>query len=445
MKKTTILIISIIILLIASGIAYWYLFFNGPGSNIDDPSINNEGGGFVPLNRPISENNQQNTNPSTETPDVSPSPAPLNKKIPSLRLLSNTPVGGYGASTTPDIASTTKIKGSKGTTVVRWIDRGRGNIYETRGDTSDVLTISNTVLPRVYESIWNKNLTSFIGTLFTEDAPLPNVILAQLKISGSSKTASSTTPANQNTLAPFELKGSNLPDKILAYAVSPKGDRIFMLINESGVSVGYIANFDGSSIKRIFDTPITQVNVEWPEDNTIAITTKGSVYREGFLYFVNTKTGIWRKILGPINGLSTKTSHDAKYVVYSSSNTVKKEVSTAIYNVTKNTESNTLFRTLADKCVWGNFYKEIVYCAVPSQLIPSLYPDDWYIGNISFSDKIWQISANTEEVHLISTIIDQSDRIIDAFNLDLDLKDDFLFFMNKNDLSLWSFDLVSSN
>jgi hypothetical protein len=101
--------------------------------------------------------------------------------------------------------------------------------------------------------------------------------------------------------------------------------------------------------------------------------------------------------------------------------------------------------TLADKCVWGNFYKEIVYCAVPSQPIAALYPDDWYKGNVSFTDKIWQINASTEEIHLVSPIVDQSDRTIDAFNLGLDTRDDFLFFMNKKDLSLWSFDLVSGN
>jgi hypothetical protein len=71
------------------------------------------------------------------------------------------------------------------------------------------------------------------------------------------------------------------------------------------------------------------------------------------------------------------------------------------------------------------------------------YPDDWYKGTVSFVDKIWQVSATTGEVHLISSIVDTSDRIIDAFNLGLDEKDRFLIFMNKNDLSLWSLDLTA--
>jgi hypothetical protein len=58
---------------------------------------------------------------------------------------------------------------------------------------------------------------------------------------------------------------------------------------------------------------------------------------------------------------------------------------------------------------------------------------------------MWQINAGTGEVHLVSSIIDQADRIIDAYNLGLDPKDDYLLFMNKNDLSLWSLDLIASN
>jgi hypothetical protein len=87
----------------------------------------------------------------------------------------------------------------------------------------------------------------------------------------------------------------------------------------------------------------------------------------------------------------------------------------------------------------------VVYCAAPSQPVDAVYPDDWYAGKISTLDKIWQINGATGEIKLISSFNDAPNRAIDAFNLGLDQKDNFLFFMNKNDLSLWSLDLVSSN
>jgi hypothetical protein len=173
------------------------------------------------------------------------------------------------------------------------------------------------------------------------------------------------------------------------------------------------------------------------------VTTKGSADQGGFLYFVDPKTGAWKKILGPLPGLSAKVSHDAKYALVSVSGT-DNNLLMSIYNVQKGSGVDALIRTIADKCVWGNFYKNLVYCGVPSQQISGVYPDDWYKGTMSFTDKIWQVNADTGEVHLISSIVDQSDRLIDAFNLGLDAKDNYLFFMNKNDLSFWSLDLVKN-
>lgn len=450
MKKILLILIT---LLIIAGAAYWYFFMKagtgGISGGTDAPS------GFVPLDRPGGNfGGDAGTAPAPGQPggttSTSTTPGTV-LKIPTLRLLSDTPVGGYGASTTG------KLSGSiaSSTTVVRWIDRGRGNIYEALGNTLDIATISNTVVPKIYESLWNKNLTGFIafGLIEASDFGDSGDVLSGVYASIVKRPAPRVTPTTSttspeiiptvdaSTLTPYELKGKSLPEDILAYAISPKKDKLFLLISENGSGVGYTMNFDGSSAVKIFTTPLTQVNVEWPTDNVLAITTKGAADSQGFLYFVDAKTGVWKKILGPLPGLSTKTSTDAKHVFISAAGSANNIVS-SIYNVTSGTGSDAVVRTLADKCVWGNFYKEMVYCAVPSQPIAGTYPDDWYIGTVSFVDKVWALNSSTGEIKLISSIVDTSDRVIDVFNLGLDDRDGFLFFMNKNDLSLWSLDLV---
>ena len=432
--KTLILIIAILII---AALGYWYFVMRSPAQN-GTPSSGTGSYSFSPLNGNTSTNinngnGQPNNNNGYITTHIS-STTPA--KIPTLRLLSNTPVGGFGASTTAS------------TTVVRWTDRGRGNVLETREDNLNVSTLSNTLLPRIYESSWNKNLTAFIAFTLPSDATDPTALYAEIRAqatsTGLASQSSASSSSNTITKTPFSLKGRQLPDHTIAIAVSPKKDKVFMLVDESGQGVGYVSTFNGGSMTKIFSTPLLQVNVEWPEDNTIAITTKGTVDQQGFLYFVDPVKGTWKKILGPIFGLSTKTSHDAKSVIYSKPDN-QQGISTIIHNVTDGTEADALIKTLADKCVWGNFYKKLVYCAVPAQPIAGTYPDDWYKGDVSFPDKIWQVNAETKEVHLISSIVDQSDRIIDAYDLGLDEKDNFLVFMNKNDLSLWSLDLVRKN
>lgn len=440
MKK---LLLILFILLILAGGAYWYFFMRDTTSTPTTDTTTGGQGGFQPFGRP-STGAGTSSGGTTVTPGLSTSTEVTTPtKMPVLRLLSETPVGGYAASTTAS------------TTIIRWVDRGRGNIYETRGDILTVVTLSNTVVPRIYESIWNKNASSFIASTIDESGTSASMIYADIKARILPKPATSTNAtstvsqtygvgADGQTITPYELKGKNLPDNIIAYTASPKKDKLFMLAKDNGSSIGYVSTFDGRSLVQLFTTPLTQINVEWPEENTIAITTKGTASEGGFLYFVNPKTGIWTKVLGPIPGIGARVSTDAKRILVSTTGN-DKNVLTSIYTVADKKGIDAIVRTLADKCVWGNFYKEIVYCAAPSQIPEGTYPDDWYQGSVSTIDKIWQINSTNGEIQLISSIVDISDRVIDAFNLSLDEKDGFLFFMNKNDLSLWSLDLISSN
>ncbi len=421
MKLKYLLIILVVILLIGAGASYWYFFTTngeGTGADIENPS---DSGGFVPLPRPSNAgSNTPTATPGTPTNSTSTTTDPVViQKLPALRQISGVPVGGYGASTTPS------------TTLVRWVDRGRGNVYELASDSSTVVTLSNTIVPRVAESSWNRNATAFIGTLLSDTGADSNVVFAELQ----KETATGS--------APFTLKGKNFPDNVLTYAVSPKKDRLFLILKENGNGVGYTASVNGGPLTRIMSTPLTQVTIEWPEDNTITLTTNASAGQDGFLYFINPKTGSMKKILGPTRGLTAITSRDAKYI-FASYATPQGNLASSFYNVAKGTMVEAGFLTLAEKCTWGNSYKDTLYCGVPNKIEAGVYPDDWHLGTVSFADRIWQANAVSSEIKLLSTPAEQAAQLVDAFRLDLDSKDDFLFFMNKNDLSLWSLDLVSS-
>lgn len=430
MSTTTKIILFVLILLGIAGGVYWYLFFYGPGSGtpIVQPTNNGISGGFIPLNPAGGDTNNptgtpSSDNPNTTTTTTTPSTVE-NSPLPALRLLSETPIGGYSASTTAS------------STIVRWIDRGRGNILEARSDTTEITTLSNTLIPRMYDSVWNQNLTALVGSVLQTNTDTVTTVYAKLNV----QTATTTTASSTENITPYFLRGKNLPENMIGYAVNPKGDKIFMLIKENNQSAGYIGNFDGTAVTKIFVNALTQLKAEWPEENTIAITTKASASANGFLYFINPKTGIWKKVLGPIVGLGTKVSRDAKKILASQTGKTG-EMNTYIYTVGTTTPAYTTLRTLAEKCTWGKFYKELVYCATPAVPTPATYPDDWYKGTITTYDKIWQLNTKDNDVRLVSSLINQADRSINVFNISTDPKDDFLLFMNKDDLSFWSLDL----
>lgn len=429
MKK--ILSIFVVILILAGGTyAYWYFFMRETVPPVVRVVPNTAPGGFSPLStttagyRPPVGGAGVNTATGTTTPTTS--------KIVTLRLLSTSPIGGYYASSTGT------------TTRVRWVDRGRGNVYEASYSSPEIVTLSNTVVPKIFKSVWNKNLTAFIGSLYENNDLVPTTVYAEMTRQSTSTLPrnASTSPTTASNITPYELKGKTVPGNVIGYAVSPDHTQVFILMNESGNGVGYISSFNGQNMTRIFSTPLTQLNVAWPSDSIIALTTKGSANYSGYLYFANPKIGSWKKILGPVPGLSAVVSHDGKNVIYSAYSKTD-GLTTNLYSVNSATTTGALIRTVADKCAWGNYDKSYAYCGVPSQLPAGTYPDAWYLGTVNTIDKLWKINSATGELKQLSSLVDQADRLINISNVELDPKDKYVFFVNKNDLSFWSFDLAT--
>ncbi len=415
-KKTTIVII-IILLLIGGGAYYWFVYRTPDPETTELTPENIQG--FSPLNpggfNPPS-NNSGTTSP-TGNIDVSITP----EKTPALRLLSSTPVAGVAASTT------------KTGTAVRFIDRGVGHIFET-SDTSLVIEkISNTTLPHVYESFWNRN-ASIVVLRYIK--PNTDTIVNFYGEILRNRTSTSSNPQNTSL---FQVKGKFLSSSIQEIALSPKKDQMFTFEVQGGRGVGYTSGLDESKKVKIFDTPITRVNIEWPTDSFLTMTTKASGVSSGFMYSIDVKTGSMKKIIGNIQGLSSKASKDMKKVLFSSfNNGITK---TYIYTVKDGATKEVIFKTLADKCIWSSINLDSIYCAVPTEFPLGLYPDDWYKGKISLTDQIWHLDASTGEVHLLANLLTLSNKLIDVTDLTLDPKENFLYFINKNDLSLWSLDL----
>ncbi len=430
MKKLFFTIV-IVVMIGAAGFAYWYYMMRPLDTTPNiTPTQPADTGGFSPLNRPSQMPGQTPTSTIPTGTSTTTQNQPTQSKIVTLRMLSSLPVGGYSASTTGT------------TTRVRWIDRGRGNIYEASYNSPEIINLSNTVVPKMFKSVWNKNLTSFVGSLYEGSKLAPETVYGELiKQATSTRVGTTTIPlATNGQFTPYELRGKSVPGDIIGYASSPDRNQILLVLNESGNAVGYVSQFNGSNTTRVFTIPMTQINITWPSDSVIAVTTKGSASYLGFTYFINPKNGSLRKVLGPFSGLSAAVSRDGRHILYSYN--TDDGLKTAIYSVNAGTTTDAVIRTLADKCAWSYEVKVVAYCGVPSDLGNAVYPDDWYLGGTASSDRLWRINASNGDIKQISSLVDQSDRLLNLTSVDLDPKDHYLFFMNKNDLSLWSFDLT---
>lgn len=415
MKALKTIIIIIFIFALGGGVYYWYFYVQNPtvdeNGEVVSPFEFSPFGRNTVVNQPVS----QGPSDTTAEPEAPSRPnEPL--KLPKLRQLSLAPVAGMSASSTAS------------SSVVRFMDRGTGHVYEMDDISNTARKLSNTTLPKIYESYWNRNLNALVLRYLRDETDTISNFYAELRSTG---TSTSETP--------YEIKGKYLSPDISQIAISPQGNKVFTWNIENNKGVGYTAAFDETGRVKVADTPLTQVIIDWPEANTVTVATKASAAASGYFYSIDIRNGVMKKIAGSIRGLTGKLSKDATKLIYSSGNL--NTIRTFLVNVKDSSSEEVIFRTLADKCIWSALRKSEVYCAVPSEIPDAIYPDDWYSGKVSFIDQIWHLDAATGEVHLLANLLDLSDKLMDATDLALDPNENYLYFINKRDLTLWSLDL----
>lgn len=430
--KKALKIILILIIIVAVGFGMFWFFDRqqgGTGSNFNianyfpfgespevTPVSNEEGSG----NETGSENGSGASGNETGTSTIP-------TFVPQLWQISENPQSGAVI-----------YKNSSGI-FVRYLDKATGNVFESNLSSVQRKRISNTTIPKVYETVWAADGNSLVLRYAADNSDLIRSLHAKLVAN-----RSTTTPENEANLQ--ELQGTFLPSNISQFAREPgstgKEKGFYLLPNTSGGTSGYTSNLDGSSPSRIFDSPLKEWLVEWPTKGTLAFTTKASAEVPGYIYFLNSASGSFRKILGNINGLTTLTKPDSLKVLYSESG--ENTFSLGIYTVKTGERVILSKKTLPEKCVWSVKNDSALFCAVPKTISSNNYPDAWYQGRVSFNDNIWMMNASTSQTELIIDPKEKQGVEIDAVNLILDAEEKYLIFTNKKDSQLWGLRLLEN-
>lgn len=310
--------------------------------------------------------------------------------------------------------------------VLQFVDRATGNVYQylSQSESGEPRRLTDTTIPKIEDVVWSSAGNSLVYRYLDNDTDTIDSFAGAI-------TSSSTSGIIG------QINGVFLSPNISEIVSNPKGDKIFGLLERSdgSGSYGVMSNFDNTSKKQSFDSPVSFWNISWPANSTITFTTKPTYKDYGYLYFFNTQTDSFERILGDLAGLSTLTNSDASLVAYSASQ--NNSFNLGVYGVKNKTSENITLSTLTDKCVWSIQNNTVLYCAVPQTINPDSYPDAWYQGTESFSDNIWKIDTKTGATTQIYQTGVNENANIDAMNLVISPDDKYLAFTNKNDLSLW--------
>ena len=401
MTKKILIILIIILILAIVGVSVFYFAFskNNPNSDQFDGSplgfiFGSFGGG-----------DNTNTDNLGETPDIT-----IGEEKPLLRLrkISETPTAGFVV-----------FKNKDKEVTVRYTERATGHIFEASTVRPTVKRISNTTIPRIYESVWVNSEESVMRYL-DEDNNIKSFYAKVIK-----NDADSTAEGKTEGV----FLRDNIKD-VLLY-----GKKIINIYNEAGFSQFVISDTDGRNSFEIYRYPLEGWLVQSPKTGMIALTTKPTYDNFGYLYFLDINSKEKTKILSKVVGLTTLTSNDASKVLFA------EKIKLSSYDVSAKEKNKMDVDTLPEKCVW--FKNSInAICGIPKSSIGAKYPDDWYQGIFSFSDDIYMLNVDEGLSDFIISPEEFSGESIDIIKPTLDTDEKFLFFINKKDQSLWSLEIT---
>lgn len=300
--------------------------------------------------------------------------------------------------------------------VLRYVHRRSGYVFERRNG-ENAVQVSNIFIENIYEAVFGDNGKSVALRFLQEDdqtigtyiVPIP-----ELKKDGTRE----------------QQQGFFLNNNIEQFVSGPQGKKHARLSINQENAVVTTATFGNKEIKEVLRFPFTEWLLQWPTEGRIYLQTKASSRIPGYLYFINTRDTVLRRVLGNINGLTTNVSPSGTFIIYSQS--TQDRFSSFIYNTT----TGRFFRIepyiLPEKCTWT--ISEDLICAGSSNITPSVYPDAWYAGMTKFTDSFYRISTQT---NLLEVLFEPIVEDFDAIHLQMDQREESVYFIDRNTGLLW--------
>lgn len=327
--------------------------------------------------------------------------------IPRLRKISSQPVAGgfaFKVGTTSAVA-------------IRFVERATGHVYETPAEGTTVVRISNTTIPEILEADWIDR-DHVLYRYLSDIERMQNFYVTLAP----NKTEQSLIG---KFLAPFDRMMLNAAGTSL----------ITVTESDAGATV-MLGKPDGSDTKTVFTSPLRSW-VPLIAGSTLYVASAPASGIPGFLYKV--VNGSLTRVIGDVVGMTALPSPTGRYILISGGG--KNAISMSMLDTKTGTSYPSPITTLTEKCVWLTETTPTVVCGVPTTLPTGAYPDDWLLGRVSFADALWKIEPISNTSTLLATPEKDAGESVDVWQPRIDSTGNYLTFINKRDLSFWSFRL----
>lgn len=291
---------------------------------------------------------------------------------------------------------------------IRYAEQGTGHIYDINLQTGTETLQNGTTIPGARNAIFSDDGSYTAITMLDEG----NEKTLVGKLSSDTQFSGVTLPLGAKNIAFVNASGT------LEYT-----------LHEGSNTHGYSYNMLKEVDTMVFTLPLKDVRVLW--GNPTYVYTTPSTKQEGYLYQV-IKNNLHYVTKGG-RGLASFTTHDGIMTTYSTGTFIES------FLITSDGERVTQpLPYIPEKCVSGETF---LYCAIPKETLNTqTFPDDWYMGDVSFNDSLWSVDTTNQKAKVLVDFTDTSGRAIDVLKIGADREGKRVYLINKNDNTLWLFD-----
>jgi hypothetical protein len=390
-----------IILLVVMGVALFFTFRQSQTNHGGSGGALGRGGTLPNGNGTASGNNINISGSGSDVPFSAPITDEEKKKLVQL-------------SKDPVIGPTMNKDGNR----VLYFKQGTGNLYETTLDgNGGENRLSNVTIKNISAAQWSQSKTyALVSSLATSTI---NNFWVHI-----TSTTTIQTGGYQSTL--------------LSAAFSPSEDKLASIVKAGSLYAITISNPDGKSAKNIFSTDIPDFEISWPSKTILTLKTKSSAFAQSLFGTIPVAGGPISVISSEEKGFDIVWAPDGVRYLAGQSLREGRDIKLEIRSLDGKSDIIELSsKTLPEKCVFSKKDKTLLYCAIPANRGREPLPDAWWQKKTEFLDTLWSVNLTTGESKQLL-----SGGGFDMTHIFTSPNENYIFFVNKKDSTLWSLRLL---